>query len=427
MSKRLFVLLLIACMPLVACEDDEESGGNGSSSGSVVESPKSRNASPSAAPADVTALAEGNTEFAMRLHREIVDPGENAFYSPFSISQALTMLYAGAETHTEREMELALDYKLNENILHPTFNYVDLELNSRGQGASGADGQPFRLNVVNAVWGQKGYTFLMPFLDTLKVHYGAGLRILDFAADPELARGTINDWVAKRTEDRITNLLPQGSIRSMTRLVLTNAIYFNAAWQQPFDEANTQKAPFYHLDGTTSQVDMMNGMLAGNYYEEPGVQVLEIPYDGQELSVFVLLPDAGNFDAFEQGLTGPELRRLISRTQTAQFQLGLPKFEFTSEFALNEPLADLGMPSAFDNADFSGIDGTRRLAVSAVVHKAFIAVNEQGTEAAAATGVVVGETSVPQFVQETIDRPFLFVIRDHGTETILFVGRVLAP
>jgi len=305
-----------------------------------------------------------------------------------------------------------------------------LELEKRGKGAEGTDGEGFQLNIANAIWGQTGYSFLSDFLDTLAESYGAGLRLLDFAGAPEKSRLTINDWVSDETEDRIQDLLPQGSVTSLTRLVLTNAIYFNAAWALPFDESATQPGVFYLLGGAEVTADMMSQVEHFGYFEGDYYQVIELPYDGGELSMVIFAPDEGWFEAFENGLTANKVDEMVKRLSAENVSLTMPRFTFDFGLSLNETLAAMGMPDAFDPmaADFSGMDGSRNLFISNILHKAFIVVDEEGTEAAAATAVVMELTAVldPPIVV-SIDRPFVFMIRDLETETILFMGRVLHP
>ncbi len=288
------------------------------------------------------------------------------------------------------------------------------------------------MSVVNAVWGQQGYPFLDPYLDLLAVNYGAGLRLVDFLGNPNGSRLTINDWASDQTNARIQDLLPPGSITSDTRLVLTNAIYFLAPWLVSFDEELTQNEPFTLLSGETVAVAMMHleepASLA--YAEWEGGVAVELPYNGEELSMVVFVPDADQFEAFEQSLTAEHYEGIVSSLDPRQVDLGFPKFKFTYDVSLVEPLTALGMSDAFlpGIADFSGIDGSRNLFISDVLHKAFVSVDEAGTEATAATAVIFEFTAIPGApVALTVDRPFLFVIRDVPTGTILFIGRVVAP
>ena len=430
MNKRLIaVLVIVLLLPVIASIQMAQPAG-----GEVLKSDKERITSPDAGSSEQALLVEGNSAFAFELYQalkeELQGKEDNLFYSPYSISLALAMTYAGARGETAEQMAATLQFMLEQERLHPAFNWLDAELASRGESAEGKDGEGFRLNIVNAIWGQKDYEFLTDFLDVLAENYGAGLRILDFITETEKSRLTINDWVSDQTEGRIEDLIPQGAVDALTRLVLTNAIYFNAAWAYPFDEDMTADGPFYLLDGGQVIVPMMKQTESFGYTEGEGYQAVELPYDGGELSMVVFLPEAGKFESFEEGLQAQQVCDIISGLQSTRVTLMMPKFEFDSEFSLKDTLAEMGMPIAFSGgADFSGMTGNPELAISDVVHKAFVSVDETGTEAAAATAVIVGLTAVPgeSSVKVTIDRPFIFLIRDIETGAILFVGRVMNP
>jgi serpin B len=422
MKKILIIVLaLVLLLPMIASVQP--------AAGEVLKSDKERIASPDVSPNEQALLVEGNSAFAFELYKELKEKGGNLFYSPYSISLALAMTYAGASGETAQQMADTLQFMLEQASLHPAFNWLDAELAKRGEGAQGKDGEGFRLNIVNAIWGQEDYEFLPAFLDVLAENYGAGLRIVDFITETEASRLAINDWVSKQTEGRIKDLIPQGAIDALTRLVLTNAIYFNAAWEHSFDKKMTADGPFYLLDGEQVIVPMMKQTESFGYTEGEGYQAVELQYDGGELSMVILLPEAGKVEAFEEGLQSQQVDAIINDMQNIQVALTMPRFEFDSEFRLKDTLAGMGMPIAFSSAaDLSGMTGKRELAISDVVHKAFVAVDEAGTEAAAATAVIVGLTAVPEpLVEVTINRPFIFLIRDIETGAILFVGRVLNP
>jgi len=422
MNRKLIAVLVIALLlPLMACSQ--------SAAAELLMSDKPRETSPDVSEADLALLIEGNSAFAFELYGVLRQEEGNLFYSPHSISVALAMTYAGARGETAQQMATTLQFILEQERLHPAFNWLDAELASRGEGAAGQDGEGFRLNIVNAIWGQKDYEFLSDFLDVLAENYGAGLRILDFITETEKSRLAINQWVSDQTEGRIKDLIPQGAIDALTRLVLTNAIYFNAAWEYPFDEDMTADGPFYLLDGGQVTVLMMKQTESFGYTDGEGYQAVELLYDGDELSMVIILPEDGQFEVFEEGLEAEKVSDIISGLQLAEVTLTMPRFEFDSEFSLKDTLAGMGMPVAFSGAaDFSGMTGTPNLYISEVLHKAFVSVDEAGTEAAAATAVIVGETAMPGHpVEVTIDRPFIFLIRDIEMGAILFVGRVLNP
>lgn len=422
MKKALLSMLtVLLVLPLVACTQP--------AAAEVVKSDKPRITSPDVSSADAVMLVEGNSAFAFDLHQALKDEEGNLFYSPYSISLALAMTYAGARGETEQQMADTLHFLLSKDRLHSAFNSLDIELSKRGQGAQGKDGEGFRLNIVNAIWGQKDYSFLPAFLDVLAENYGAGLRLLDFVSAPEESRVTINDWVSDQTEGRIEDLIKKGIISSLTRLVLTNAIYFNAAWQYPFDEDNTAKAAFHLLDGGDVTVQMMHQTEEFGYAEGDGYQTVELKYDGGDLSMVILLPEEDNFEQFEVSLDVQTLKKITDAVRIKNVILSMPKFEYESEFSLKGTLETLGMTEAFSmEADFSGMTGNDELFIKDVVHKTFVSVDEAGTEAAAATAVIMDLKAMPgEPVEVTIDRPFIFLIRDINTGAILFVGRVLDP
>jgi len=403
--------------------------GEVDTTGKVKETTSPGMPAPGAGEADVLALVNGNTTFAFDLYRQLKGQEGNLFFSPYSISQALAMTYAGARGETELQMTNALHFSLPQTVLHPAFNSLDQELAKRGEGAQGQDAKGFRLNVVNALWGQQDYQFLPGFLALLSENYGAGMQLVDYVNAVEQARTTINDWVSQQTGGKIKDLIPAGVLDSMTRLVLTNAIYFNAAWATPFDENMTQDGAFTLLDGSQVQVPMMKQTGSLGYAEGEGYQAVELPYDGRELSMVILLPARGEFAAFEDSLDAAQAEAVLKELAPGQVVLTMPRFKFDSQFSLKDALSEMGMPLAFtSDADFSGMTGNSDLSISAVLHKAFVSVDEAGTEAAAATMVGMSLTSAPaSTVEVTVDRPFLFLIRDVKTGTILFLGRVVDP
>jgi serpin B len=423
MKKILVVVLALALVLHVIISAQPAAG-------EVLKSDRERITSPDVSTSEQALLVEGNSAFAFELYQALKGEEGNLFYSPYSISLALAMTYAGARGETAEQMAATFHFLLEQDRLHPAFNWLDAELATRGEGAKGKDGEGFRLNIVNAIWGQKDYSFLSGFLDVLAENYGAGLRILDFINETEQSRLAINDWVSEQTNGRITDLVPPGAIDALTRLVLTNAIYFNAAWAYPFNDKLTAEGSFHVLDGGQVTVSMMRQTQSFGYTAGDGYQAVELPYDGGELSMVILLPEAGNFEDFEAGLQAQQVDDILNDLQPTEVALTMPKFEFQSEFSLKDTLAGMGMPIAFspNEADFSGMTGNRELFISDVVHKAFVAVDEAGTEAAAATAVIMNLTSVPPPpVEVTIDRPFIFLIRDIETGAILFVGRVMNP
>ena len=388
---------------------------------------------------DVIQLACDNSNFAFDLYSALSDGEDNLFFSPFSISQVLAMAYAGARGETERQMADTLRYGLPQDRLHPAFNALDLALHSRGKDAfnqfeSDEENPNFRLNIANTVWGQEGFGFRGEFMDTLANDYGGEMRRLNFSAAPEESRVTINDWVAEETEDKIKDLIPRDAIDSLTRFVLTNAIYFNAQWRSPFNPADTKEQLFHLLDGKKVDVPMMTRRSSVGWFDYvrgDGFQAVDIPYYTGGMSMLVLLPDKGKFDDFDDSLTAGILDLVQKQWEERDVTLNMPRFEFESAHTLKETLERMGMPDAFvDTADFSGITDEIPLKISDVFHKAFVSVDEKGTEAAAATavmGMLLGGRDPLEPITVTLDRPFIFLIRDEPTGTILFLGRVMDP
>jgi serpin B len=410
-------LLLVACSSPVSAE--------------MLKSNKARDTSPSGT--DLAVLIKGNSDFAFDLYQMLKTQNSgNMFYSPYSLSLALAMAYAGARDETAGEMAATLHFNLPVDALNMAFNYLALELNKRGgttaSTTSGTD-EGFRLNVVDDAWGQKNFKFLTSYLDALAVNYGAGLRILDFVKDAEGARQSINQYISDQTQGKIKDLIPQGAVNDLTRLVLTNAIYFKANWQSPFDKEASGDGTFKLLDGGQVNVSMMHQMHFFNYTQGNGYQAVELPYSDGQLSMLVLLPDSGQFNTFQDAFNPQMLNNIVTAMREQNIILSLPKFQFDSSFGLKPALTLLGMPVAFsDKADFSGINGTQGLSISDVLHKAFVSVDEAGTEAAAASAVIIGVTSMPSStVTLSVDRPFIFLIRDIPTGAILFIGRVMNP
>jgi serpin B len=376
---------------------------------------------PKATPADVAAAVEGNTHFALDLYGRLRSQKGNLFLSPSSISTALAMTYAGARGDTAEEMEKTLHFTLGQQKLHPAM----AELTRRLKPGKASK---CRLSIANALWGQSGFGFLPEFLALNRDLYGAPLHLVDFAGATEEARKTINAWVEKQTEKKVKDLLQPGILNGDARLVLTNAVYFNAAWERPFDKKLTRGQSFSVTPDLKVQVPMMNQNGPFRYLADEELQVLELAYKGKELSLLVLLPQkVDGLPELEKRLTTANLKKWLAGLREGQVWVSLPKFECTSAFQLNQVLKDMGMPLAFrpGGADFSGMNGNRKLYIQAAVHKAFVTVNEVGTEAAAATAVVVGQPSAPPIFRA--DHPFLFLIRDNRSGSVLFLGRLADP
>jgi serpin B len=413
----LISLILSACNPVGPVE--------------AIKSDLIRETNPVVSEADITAIAGGNNAFALDLLHQLGSASENLFYSPYSISSALAMTWAGARGGTETQMADVLHFSLDQAALHPAFNGLMQTLDSRAEVEGIEPDKAFKLNIANALWGQQGFSFLSEFLDTLALNYGAGMKLVDFQKDPEGARQDINNWVSEETEEKIKDIVPQGAIDALTRLVLSNAIYFKADWASEFSKESTSDQEFNLADGTTVNVPTMfqNGTFrftAGN-----ALKAIELPYAGNQLSMVILLPHEGQLETVQAGLDSASVDTLLSSMEYQDVDLYLPKFKYEYSLSLVDALKKMGMVDAFDAslADLSGMDGARDLYITNILHKAFVAVDEAGTEAAAATVVIVGVTSAPagQPFEFRVDRPFLFLIRDIPTGTILFVGRVMNP
>jgi serpin B len=403
---KLLLSLLIACVLLLL-------NANGAETKSLVD-------------ADRTGVVEGNNAFAVALYHQLSNQAGNLFFSPESISTALAMAYAGARGNTASEMAKALHFTLPPGQLHPAMGALLRDLN-----AAHSD---YQLNVANALWAQQGYTFLDQFLNLLTTDYGAGLQQVDFKGAPEAARAAINQWVEQKTEDKIKDLLAPGALRPDTRLVLTNAIYFKGNWQTQFDKAQTKNEDFYLSQTKSGAAPLMHREGSFGYFDGGTFQVLEIPYKSNALSLIVLLPkERSGLPGLEDSMTASNVQQWLGRVAPVpKVIVTIPRFKSTQEFELSTALRALGMPQAFGSgADFSAMTGKRDFAISAVIHKAFVDVNEEGTEAAAATAVTMRALAMrapgplpPVF---RADHPFIFLIRDNGSQSILFMGRMTDP
>jgi serine protease inhibitor len=369
-------------------------------------------------------LVKGNSEFALNLYGTLREKEGNVFFSPYSVSSALAMTYLGARAETAKQMASVLHLAADQAEATRAFTGLNKGLNGNGETRN------YELAVANALWGAKGVGFLDDFLKAAQDAYGAGLKELDFEKDAEGSRGIINNWVEQATHQKIKDLLTPGSIDPKTRLVLTNAIYFKSAWFVPFNEQLTKQADFTLAKGQKVTAPLME--TTGNflYLEETGLQVVELPYAGNELSMLILLPrQVDGLPALEKSLKEERLSVIQSKLLPARVNVIAPRFKITSSFELIGPLRRLGMELPFTtSADFSGMDGKKDLLISVVAHKAYVDVNEKGTEAAAATAVGMMPTSVPARPKEfRADHPFLFLIRHQRSGSILFIGRVQNP
>jgi serpin B len=389
--------------------------------GTLVAAEVERELAPDVSPEAKTRLLDDETAFALDVYHQLRETETNLFFSPFSVSLTLAMIYGGARSSTETQMAQAVHFGLPQDALHPAYNWLESTLRGRDRGSD-----EFRLSIVNATFGQEGQDFLPEYLRLLARHYGAGMALLDFRRKPEDARHAINDWVAEQTEKRIPSLLPEGSISPATVLVLVNAVYFKAGWHTPFQATRTESGVF-HAAGGDVTVPMMSGQpTRASYAQGETFQAVALPYRGEAFEMVIIMPNEGHFEAIENQLDGPLLGTLIGSLTQTRISLTMPRFEIRTRVTMNQLLQELGMKDAFTSvADFSGINGRRDLYLSLVQHEAFVRVDETGTEAAAATAGGVELVALPQPV--ILDRPFLFLIRDIETKSILFLGRVMNP
>lgn len=369
-------------------------------------------------------VIDGNNAFALALYRQLAsgDSSANVFVSPYSVSAALAMTYAGAEGATAEEMRKTLRFPNEETTLHLGFERLEEALAEVGAGEGAV-----ALSTGNRIWVDQGFDLLPAFTDLLSEHYGSGVGEVSFTGAHEAARRTINEWIAEQTRRKIEELLKEGDVTPQTALVLTNAIHFKGDWLTQFDPEETSEQAFHAADGTTVQVAMMSLKSDFAHAQRDGVQVLELPYAGERLAMTLIVPmERDGLAAIEKELTVERLESWLAGLRERETQLFLPKFSSRYRTELQPVLSSMGMPIAFGgSADFSGMTGRRNLFISKVIHEAVIDVYEEGTEAAAATGVVMKRTAMGPVVR--CDRPFLYFIRDREAGAILFMGRLAKP
>lgn len=371
----------------------------------------------------IKAVADANNKFAFDLYSQL-DKSENGnlFYSPYSISAALAMTYEGAKGKTADEMKSVFHFP-ESNILRPNFAAIYNDIN---KGA-----RDYELRTGNALWVQQDFPFLVDYKDRVEKYFGGKAANLDFVSESEKSRQTINSFIGEQTNNKIKDLIPTGFLNAMTRLVLTNAIYFKGTWQWEFDTSDTRDSDFKITPTNIVKTPMMNmdpDKASFNYADTGDLQILELPYKGDEISMLVLLPSE-NLDVIETTLTTEKLNEYKSKMKETKLDsISLPKFEFDTKYFMKDVLSALGMPTAFsESADFSGMTGKRDLFISFVIHQAYVKVDEKGTEAAAATAVGMQTTSVRPRIDFRADHPFIFLIQDKGTGNILFFGRTVDP
>jgi len=371
----------------------------------------------------VAGLVDGNNEFAVKMYRELGAAEGNLFFSPFGISAALGMTYAGARGETATEMEAALCFPCGPKELGQAFGKLQAgldEIQKRGDVS---------LSIANGIWAEQTYGFLPDFMKGIEADYKARIALADFVNNAAGESQRINAWVEEKTHEKIKTLVPEGVLDALTRMVLVNAIYFKGDWASQFKEKATRERDFHVGSGKTVKVQMMQQSGGFRLTQDADTEALELPYKGNQLSMLVLLPKAKDgIAALEGKLSVAKIDALVGTLRKTEVDVALPKFRLETSYGLVSPFQALGMKTAFgNNADFSGMDGRRELYISAILHKAFVDVDEKGTEAAAATAVVMRTESVVLKQQFIADHPFIFLIRDNATGSILFMGRVADP
>ena len=381
---------------------------------------------------DLNSVVNANNQFAFELYSKYKSKEGNIFYSPYSISSALAMTYEGARGKTAEEMQVVFHFPKDASIRRDSFLKIYQQINK--------EGKEYKLSIANALWAQEDYKFLDDYFSLIDKYYGGKVTNLDFVNETEKSRLTINSWVEGQTNNKIKDLIPQGILTSSTRLVLTNAIYFKGFWFRQFDKRGTKEEDFRVSPDNKIKVQMMrltDEEANFNYAETDKLQILELPYEGKELSMFILLPKGDDLKMIEESLNSDKLFEWKKLLRNKEVNVYLPKFKFETKYFMAQDLKDMGMPTAFTpgidfggEADFSGMTGNKRLNIDQVIHQAFVEVNEEGTEAAAATAVMMTMSAAVMPGQIKIfnaDHPFIFIIQDRDTGNILFLGRVSDP
>lgn len=373
---------------------------------------------------DLQAVVHSNSAFAFDLYQQLRSSEGNLFISPYSISTALAMTCGGARGQTQKQMEKTLRFSLDQEKLHPAFAELQTGLNELQEAGN------FDLYVANSLWPQHDYKFLDEYLSLARKYYGVSITPLDYINAREAARKQINKWVEDKTKDKIKELIPPRSLNELTRLVLVNAIYFKGHWAHQFDPVQTQDASFYVSPLKSVETPVMRQEEYFRYAEFKSLQIIELPYIGEHLSMLILLPRRiEGIEKLEESLSIENLNFWRNSLEERKVIVFLPRFTINSKFNLGETLRAMGMVDAFvfGQANFAGMDGRPDwLFIGDVIHQAFVDVNEQGTEAAAATAVagIGGASSPPTF---RADHPFLFLIQEKRTGSIVFVGRITDP
>ncbi len=450
-NKIISVILCATVLVLAGCVSQtkgDSGGSNGGETGDTTGSPiastiqnegfafgsRQREMNPAVSEQEVSQLVQGNTQFAFELYRQLIQSNDNLIISPYSISTALAMTYAGANGQTKTDMANVLHFTLPDDKLHAAFNKIDLALNALGNKPAGEEGQPFKLSVADSLWVQKDIPLNPPFLDVVALNYGAGVGQVDFWGDPNGAAKIVNDWISGRTEDRIKNALDPSSIdKGTTALLIVDAIYFLASWSLQFETEATEDGPFHLLGGREVTMPMMSRTEHFRFFQGQGFKAVSLGYVGGETSMVIMLPDEGKFEEFEGKLDGALVSDVLGNLETKSVDLTMPKFKYETSLKLEKTLPLMGMESAFNSGLENIFSGAvlGPVCIGEVIHKAFVSVDEAGTEAAAVTIVEILALSAPSEpeipMEFRVDRPFVFMIVEESTKTVLFIGRVLDP
>jgi serpin B len=457
MKERMLVTvgLLLLSMLLMACTPDEDGvdmhepvNGDEATVEETVEehtdetadAPDEREAEQLVDDAVLAALTADQRDFAFSLLRQLgSERDDNLFVSPYSIAAALAMVYAGADGDTREQMAETLQFPIDDGDMHAAFHRLGKELAARAEVEIEDEGDAFRLDVINQTWGHETFEFERDYLDLLAKYYGAGMRQVDFRGAFEAVRQEINDWVADQTEQRIEDLLPPQSLNEDTRFVLVNAIYFLGSWKHAFEEDRTEDRPFTRLDGSAVEVAMMRQTERFGHHADERTVAVSMPYIGNQIELVAMMPanGSGDFEGWADGLDREHFDEVLRAMNRQEVALHFPRFESGSDLQLADLLRGMGMTDAFDEcaADFRGITGVdpcipdRSIYIDEIFHKSFVDIDESGTEAAAATAVVMMRVTAmgPEPVTVRFDRPFYYFIHDRPTGTILFAGRMLDP
>ena len=424
MNWKILALVVLLVVAVAGCTDGgngtDDGNGNGGNGTEILIADDSK-----ATEEGTSNLVNANNQFALELYSELNENSENLFFSPWSISSALAMTYEGAKGETEEEMRTVLLFPEDDTERGASFAALYNKFN--------AENKEYELNTANALWAQQDYPFLEEYLSVVEKYYLGKVTNLDFVGDVEGSRKIINDWVEEKTNDKIKDLIPSGVLNAYTRLVLTNAVYFKGTWVSQFDEELTKNEEFKVSAEETIEVPMMHigEEETFNYAETDKLQAIELPYEGEDLSMLILLPKENNIQTIEGILDVEMLNDIKNKMYPQEVLVSVPKFKFETKYFISNTLKKMGMEIAFvpDSADFSGMDGTKYLFIQEAIHQAFVEVNEEGTEAAAATAIVMdwealGPGNVNVFYA---DHPFIFIIQENETGSILFMGKVVNP